>query len=74
MTHGHAARDGSLTVEQTNDHLFQHMKDRYYVPRLAVNALRERGYQDVGIYIWLGHGSGHRHDGCQRSVLRHDEA
>jgi hypothetical protein len=37
-----------------NDHLIQHMEDAYYVPSLVVNALRERGYQDVSIYIHLG--------------------
>ena len=38
----------------SSDHLEQHFKDRYYVPMLAVNALREAGYRDVGIYIHLG--------------------
>jgi hypothetical protein len=45
------------TVEPGNtsgsDHLISHMEDRYYVPSLAVNALRERGYKDVGIAIHL---------------------
>ena len=36
-----------------NDHLIGHIADHYYVPSLAVNALRERGYKDVGIYMWL---------------------
>src|SRR4051812_16051819 len=36
-----------------NSHLIEHMKDRYYVPSLAVNAMRERGYRDVGIYMFL---------------------
>lgn len=34
-------------------HLLDHMRERYYVPSLAVNALRERGYKDVGIYMFL---------------------
>ena len=34
-------------------HLLAHMEDRYYVPSLAINALRERGYRDVGIMIHL---------------------
>jgi len=45
--------DGSLTVEPSSGHLHEHMRDRYYVPSLAVNALREKGYQDVGIYLHL---------------------
>jgi len=36
------------------EHLDMHMKDKYVVPSLLVNALRERGYQDAGIYIHLG--------------------
>jgi len=46
--------DGSLSQEASNGHLFDHIEERYYVPSLAVNALRERGYQDIGIYIHLG--------------------
>jgi hypothetical protein len=37
----------------SHEHLISHMEDRYYVPTLAVNALRERGYRDVGIAIYL---------------------
>jgi hypothetical protein len=41
-------------VDQSgSDHLWSHIEDKYYVPSLAVNALRERGYRDVGIYFWL---------------------
>jgi hypothetical protein len=36
-----------------NDHLHSHMTERYYVPMLAVNALKEAGYQDTGVFIWL---------------------
>ena len=36
-----------------NDHLFDHFKERYYVPSLAVNALRDRGYKDIGVAIHL---------------------
>lgn len=46
--------DGSLSQEVSNGHLFDHIEENYYVPSLAVNALRERGYRDVGIYIHLG--------------------
>jgi len=40
-------------ASQNHDHLWSHIEDKYYVPMLAVNALRERGYRDVGIYMWL---------------------
>lgn len=40
-------------VNGDHDHLIQHFEDKYYVPSLAVNALRERGYQDVGVYMHL---------------------
>ena len=33
------------------DHLFSHFEEKYYVPSLLVNALKERGYGDIG-YIW----------------------
>jgi hypothetical protein len=46
--------DGTVKNQVNNDHLFDHMEERYFVPSLAVNALRERGYQDIGIYIHLG--------------------
>jgi len=36
-----------------HDHLINHMEDDYYVPSLAVNAIREAGYSDTGIYIFL---------------------
>jgi len=36
-----------------NDHLFNHMKERYYVPSLVINALRDRGYKDIGVFIML---------------------
>lgn len=35
------------------DHLESHIEERYYVPSLAVNALRERGYRDMGVYMFL---------------------
>jgi hypothetical protein len=35
------------------DHLWNHMEENYYVPSLAVNALREKGYQDAGVFMWL---------------------
>jgi hypothetical protein len=36
------------------DHLDQHIRERYYVPSMFVNAMREAGYQDAGIYMLLG--------------------
>jgi hypothetical protein len=45
--------DGTVTREVNTDHLWSHIEEGYYVPSLAVNALRERGYKDVGIYFWL---------------------
>jgi hypothetical protein len=59
-----------------NDHLWNHIEERYYVPSLAVNALRERGYKDVGIMLWLdmnpdmntmGKTDG-RYDGVRRDI------
>ena len=40
------------------------------MPSLAVNALRERGYQDVGIFMWLDMNPEHEHDGQGRRELR----
>lgn len=34
-------------------HLDDHIRERYYVPTLFVNALREAGYKDAGIYMFL---------------------
>jgi hypothetical protein len=46
--------DGKTWGDMGNhSHLVSHMSERYYVPTLAVNALRERGYKDVGIYMLL---------------------
>jgi hypothetical protein len=36
------------------DHLEQHIRERYYVPSMFVNALREAGYSDTGVFIHLG--------------------
>lgn len=35
------------------DHLEQHIKERYYVPSMFINALRDAGYIDAGIGISL---------------------
>ncbi len=71
--------DGSLTVEPSHYHLDEHMKDRYYVPSLAINALRERGYRDAGIYMWLDMDPdnntmgkpGGRYDGVKRDITKY---
>lgn len=36
-----------------HDHLIEHMNERYYVPSLVVNALREAGFQDMQLGAWL---------------------
>lgn len=43
-----------LGLLDSNEHLLDHMEEKYYVPSLAINALRESGYQDTGIYFFLG--------------------
>ena len=45
--------DGTVRNQPSHGHLDEHMKDRYYVPTLAVNALRETGLSDTGVYLWL---------------------
>lgn len=35
-------------------HLADHMREHYYVPSMFVNAMREAGYRDAGIYMLLG--------------------
>jgi len=45
--------DGSVTIERNVEHLVSHMEEKYYVPWLAVNALRETGLRDMGVAIWL---------------------
>ena len=71
--------DGSVTVQPNPGHLFDHIEESYYVPSLAVNALRERGYRDVGIYIWLdmdpengtmGKPEGN-YDGVKRDIVKY---
>lgn len=37
----------------SHDHLLGHMDENYFVPSLAVNALRAKGYSDTGIYMFL---------------------
>lgn len=36
------------------DHLESHIEENYYVPSLMVNAMREKGYADAGIYMLCG--------------------
>lgn len=42
-----------LGMLESDDHLLDHMEESYFVPMLAVNAMREAGYQDTGISIFL---------------------
>ena len=69
--------DGTVKNRVNTDHLLSHMSEKYYVPSLAVNALRERGYRDAGIYMWLdmNHEAGTmgrpdgRYDGVKRDMV-----
>ncbi len=36
-----------------HSHLLHHMEEDYFVPSLAVNAIRAKGYSDAGVYIHL---------------------
>lgn len=62
-----------------SEHLDSHMKERYYVPSLAINALRERGYLDVGVYMLLDMNQdtrkmgkpGGQYDGVRRDIRRY---
>jgi len=36
-------------ANSSNDHLFEHIKERYYVPSLLWNAMRVRGYRDLNL-------------------------
>ena len=41
-------------ITENHSHLFTHMEERYYVPSLAVNAMRENAkLTETGIYLWL---------------------
>lgn len=40
-------------ITGNTDHLLSHMEERYYVPTLAVNALRLTNLSDIGIYIHM---------------------
>lgn len=71
--------NGSVSTEVNTDHLWSHIEEKYYVPSLAVNALRERGYKDIGIYFWLdmdqetgrmGKPDG-RYDGVKRDIVKY---
>ena len=37
--------------KESVDHLFSHFEEKYYVPSLLANAMKERSYGDVG-YVW----------------------
>lgn len=47
---------GNIRGDQMNgdhSHLMSHIEEGYYVPSLAVNALRVKGYSDTGIFLHL---------------------
>lgn len=43
----------SMFHDDSESHFLSHFEEEYYVPSLAVNALRERGYKDIGILLHL---------------------
>ena len=43
-------------LSDNNQHLLDHMKERYYVPSLLVNAIKEKGYNPSFINPWGGLG------------------
>lgn len=47
----YCAMQGDVVEDPT--HLLSHMDEDYFVPALAWNALRSKGYQDVGVYFHL---------------------
>lgn len=46
-----ASADAGVLPETSTDHLRSHMTERYYVPSLAVNALRFAGYREPAIIL-----------------------
>jgi hypothetical protein len=68
--------DGTQTIQPNPDHLFSHIEEEYYVPSLVINAMREKGYRDVGIYMILEMqpekgtmgGTRGRYDGVKRDI------
>jgi hypothetical protein len=70
--------DGSLTTEVNTDHLWSHIEESYYVPSLICNALLERGYKPVGVYMLLDMkqdeqtmGGRDRYDGPKRDLRKY---
>lgn len=43
----------SMIGGDNHHHLLGHMDEDYFVPSLAVNAIRAKGYSDAGVYIHL---------------------
>lgn len=75
---GCAFRADDVTIEPMGvDHLWEHIKERYYVPSMFANAYRARGMQPAGVYMMLhmnqdtGRMGGERIDRSEvRRVLR----
>ena len=75
-----AGRSTAAPIDSgNNDHLFSHMEDKYYVPSLAVNAMRDAGYRDIGIAMWLDMnpdagimgGTGRQYDTLKRALTNY---
>lgn len=45
--------DGTVKNQVNTDHLWSHFEDKYYVPSLITNAMLERGYKPLGVYMML---------------------
>lgn len=47
-------KEGTTLGDTTNDnqHLLDHMKEKYYVPSLLVNAIKEKGYNPSFVNPW----------------------
>lgn len=65
-------REGMGDAFGSHSHLMEHMKEKYVVPSMLVNALREAGYQDTGIYIWLNMNADTQRMGGEERLANYD--
>lgn len=65
-------REGMGDAFNAHGHLLEHMKDKYVVPSMLVNALREAGYQDTGIYLWLNMNADEQRMGGEERLANYD--
>lgn len=57
-------------LKDNGEHIREHIRERYVVGSLAVNAMREAGYKDAGIAIMLsGNGMGWNVSRCVRRYI-----